>query len=80
MKATGEEAWQAYRRAMLKETEQFIEWGLRHPELVNWIPAKPVGAGGFPRQVCEWFYRTVFSGSGESEGWRQRLRRAVSRR
>lgn len=61
---------------MLAETERFIEWGLRHPELVNWIPAKPVGAGGFPVAVAQWFYRTVFSGNGDSrrDTWRRMLR------
>lgn len=67
------ESWEEQRRRMLEETEQFIEWGLRHPELVHWIPSKPVGAGGFPRQVAAWFYDTVFS-SEESDGFWRRLR------
>jgi len=56
----GEDEWSVYRRQMLAETEQFIEWGLRNPELVKWIPAKPVNTGRFPGKVAEWFYNTVF--------------------
>ena len=60
---------------MLAETEAFIEWGLRHPELVNWIPAKRVGAGGFPRTVANWFYQTVFVGAEHKAAslWRRKL-------
>ena len=61
---------------MIAETERFIEWGLRHPELVNWIPAKPVGAGGFPASVSRWFYHTVFVAgqAGRISFWRDKLR------
>jgi hypothetical protein len=57
---------------MLEETSRFIEWGLKHPELVSWIPAKPVDQGGFPRRVAEWFWSAALS---EKDGlWRWRLR------
>jgi len=52
--------WTTYRREMIAETERFIEWGLKHPDLVTWIPAKPVDQGGYPRRVASWFYDTVF--------------------
>lgn len=62
---------------MLAETSRFIEWGLRHPELVVWIPAKPVDAGGFPQRVAEWFWGTVLSArlDGSSRRWRDWLLR-----
>lgn len=68
--------WEAYRRAMLRETERFIEWGLAHPDDVIEIPAKPVGTGGFPREVGQWFWTTVLS-SRPTRGllhWREVLR------
>ena len=82
MGPTGEDSWQSYRRKMLAETEHFIEWGLRHPELVNWIPAKLEGTGRFPRKVTNWFYQTVFSGQDSRHGhiWRDRLRQAFLRK
>ena len=74
------ESWQEYRRRMLEETSRFIEWGLRHPEEVIEIPAKPVEQGGFPREVAQWFWLTVLElGDGRlAARWRQRLR-AVGR-
>ena len=81
MAQTGEDNWQIYRRKMLAETERFIEWGLRNPTLVNWIPAKKVDARGFPKKVTDWFYQTVFS-DGEAPQvrfWRQRLRSCLRR-
>ena len=71
------ESWQQYRKRLLAETSRFIEWGLRHPELVTWIPAKPVGGGGFPRRVAEWFWQAALSdGSGRLGRWRDKLLRA----
>jgi hypothetical protein len=68
--------WQQCRREMIAETERFIEWGLRHPESVDWIPARPVRTGGFPRVVSVWFFREVFFAANAAAGsWRQRLRR-----
>ena len=58
--AFGEDEWTAYRKEMLAETERFIEWGLRNPDRVHWIPAKPMGSGTFPRKVADWFYTSVF--------------------
>ncbi len=54
---------------MLADTSRFIEWGLRHPELVVWIPTKPIEQGGFPKQVAAWFWSTALS-----EGLNRRLR------
>jgi hypothetical protein len=55
------ETWEEYRRRMIRQTERFIEFGLRHPELVIEIPAKPLGQGGFPKKVAEWFWAMVLS-------------------
>lgn len=84
----GRQDWDQYRKAIIRETEVFIEWGLLHPEDVDWIPSKPVNNGGFPRAVADWFYGSVFLGVGEKAGfWRRKirsgaalLRRAASRR
>ena len=69
--------WQEYRRQMLEETSRFIEWGLRNPHLVVWIPAKPADKGGFPRQVAAWFWAAALSTSSSSrwQGWREFLLR-----
>ncbi|HOF17553.1 MAG TPA: hypothetical protein PK082_01490 [Phycisphaerae bacterium] len=66
MRPSSGESWRQYRERMLKETSRFIEWGLRHPELVIEIPAKPVGEGGFPQRVAEWFWGVVLSDSEDS--------------
>jgi len=50
------ETWHEQRKRMLRETSRFIEWGLKHPELTIQIPAKPIGEGGFPKAVGEWFW------------------------
>ncbi len=69
------ETWQEYRHRLLAETSRFIEWGLRHPEQVTWIPAKPVGEGGFPQAVAEWFWGAVLGAGdgGRLQRWREKL-------
>jgi len=73
-----EEAWQAYHREMIRETEQFIEWGLAHPDEVIEIPAKPAGEEGFPREVSDWFYSIVLRDPAEDTStlarWRRKLK------
>ena len=77
MSQSSQESWREYRSRLLTETSQFIEWGLRHPHLVRWIPAKPMGEGGFPRQVADWFWQAMLSdGAGRIGRWRDRLLRA----
>ena len=75
MNVKTQEAWQEYRRRMLEETGRFIEWGLAHPDLVVWIPAKPIDCGGYPRQIAEWFWATVLSSrrDGPMARWKQWL-------
>lgn len=77
MKKATRESWEEYRRRMLDETARFIEWGLRHPELVIEIPVKPAGTGGFPTEVGEWFWTTTLSGRPDSRmrRWRDILLR-----
>ena len=77
MAKTLHESWDDHRKQMLAETSRFIEWGLRHPELVTWIPAKPVTEGGFPAQVAGWFWGAVLSERTDGLGrrWRDRLLR-----
>lgn len=72
------ESWEQYHRRILEETSRFIEWGLRHPELVIEIPVKPAGEGGFPAKVGEWFWGIVLS--ARSDSWIQRWRNALLRR
>ncbi len=55
------ESWAQYRQRMLDETARFIEWGLKHPDLVIRIPTKPVNEGGFPVGVAAWFWNTVLT-------------------
>ncbi len=74
-RAASSETWQAYRRRMIRETEVFIEWGLKHPDEVVEIPVKPAEDGGFPRQMGEWFWGVVLSDrpGGALRRWRERL-------
>jgi hypothetical protein len=49
------------RQRMLAETSRFIEWGLRHPDLVVRIPAKPEDEGGWPGGIAKLFWSTVLA-------------------
>ena len=71
------ESWEQYRRRMLEETSRFIEWGLRHPELIIEIPIKPADDGGFPASVGRWFWVTVLCDrpTAAIRRWRDRLLR-----
>ncbi len=71
------ETWQEHRKCMLDETSRFIEWGLKHPDLVIEIPAKPVGESGFPKGVGEWFWGIALSTSTDAkiQFWRDFLLR-----
>lgn len=71
------ETWEQYRTRLLRETSRFIEWGLRHPEMVIEIPSKPAGEDGFPARVAHWFWAVVLTDRTDSfiERWRGILRR-----
>ena len=66
------ESWEQYHQRMLDETARFIEWGLKHPDMVIEIPSKPAGDGGFPPGVGEWFWGTVLTSrpDGKTRRWR----------
>jgi hypothetical protein len=55
--------WEAIRARMLRETEVFLEEGLRRPEQHRRIPAIPVGAGSFPRGFADLFWSQVLATS-----------------
>jgi hypothetical protein len=77
MRTAMSETWEEYRSRMLRETGRFIEWGLRHPEMVIEIPSKPAGENGFPVKVAQWFWGVVLTERTDSfiERWREILRR-----
>ncbi len=55
------ETWEQYRKRLIRETETFIEWGLRNPDKVTGIPMKRIGNGGWPVEVGVWFWNTVLT-------------------
>ena len=71
------ETWEQHRKRMLDETSRFIEWGLKHPELVVEIPVKPASEGGFPAKVGLWFWDVVLSDGSKKKKrrWRDVLLR-----
>ncbi len=56
------EDWETLRRRMLRETEEYLSDGLRHPDTVVRIPAVRVGRGFFPRAYAVLFWRRVLFG------------------
>lgn len=50
-----DEPFEQSRQRMLDETARFIEWGLRNPDKVEWIPKHPVGRGVFSERA-----KTIF--------------------
>ncbi|HOB74017.1 MAG TPA: hypothetical protein PKG54_05770 [Phycisphaerae bacterium] len=57
------EDWAAIRQRMLRETEAFLEEGLRHPDRYRRIPAIPVGSGEFPRGFGDVFWSQMLATS-----------------
>jgi len=57
------ESWAALRRRMLRETEVFLEEGLRRGDREYVIPAIRVGAGTFPAGLAEAFWSRVLGTS-----------------
>lgn len=58
-----QEDWEVIRARMLRETEHFLEEGLRRPERHRRIPAIPVGQGSFPRGFADLFWSQVLGSS-----------------
>jgi len=50
------ETYEQWRQRMLDETARFIEWGLKHPEQIHWIPMAPVGKVRFSNRLKQAFY------------------------
>jgi hypothetical protein len=57
------ESWVMIRARMLRETELFLEEGLREPDKQLRIPAIPVGSGAFPRGFADVFWSQVLGSS-----------------
>lgn len=57
------ESWEIIRARMLRETEAFLEDGLRNPQGRVIIPALPVGRGRFPRAFAHLFWSQVLATS-----------------
>lgn len=55
------ETFEEYRRRILRDTERFIEWGLRNPDKVIEIPAKRIDKQAFPSEVGRWFWNVVLA-------------------
>lgn len=56
------ESLQAMQRRILRETEAYLEIGLRYPEQQVEIPSIPVGEGEFPSGLAEAFwFRILFN-------------------
>ena len=53
------DTWDAIRARMLRETEVFLEDGLRSLEVAVRIPAIPVGSGSFSEQYARSFWVEV---------------------
>jgi hypothetical protein len=54
------EPFDHYRQRMLDDTSRFIEWGLAHPDQVEWIPRHRVGQGHFPDRLKDAFWALLF--------------------
>jgi hypothetical protein len=54
------ETFEQWRQRMLDETGRFIEWGLKNPEKVEWIPMHPVTRGArFSERLKNTFWSLV---------------------
>ena len=67
------------RQRMIDETSRFIEWGLRHPDLVVRIPAKPEDEGGWPAAVGKFFWNTVLAARDIRKAGTGIFRKLISR-
>jgi hypothetical protein len=53
------ESFEQWRQRILDETGSFIEWGLQHPEQVEWIPTHRADRGAFSERVKKVFWSLV---------------------
>lgn len=63
LRRRSESDWEVIRARMLRETEAFLEEGLRRPEQYRRIPAIPVGTGTFPKGFADVFWSQVLATS-----------------
>jgi len=56
-----DETFEQARQRMIAEMARFIEWGLKHPEKVEWIPRHRVGSGMFSERVKQMFWSLAFT-------------------
>jgi hypothetical protein len=54
-----QDVWEEERRRIIRETEQFLEHHLAHPEHTVRIPAVRIGAASFPVWASHWFWDKV---------------------
>ncbi len=55
--------WEMMQRRMLRETEVFLEEGLRHPDRAVRIPSIRVGEGEFLRGYADMFWSALLGSS-----------------
>lgn len=56
-----DETFANMRQRMIDETTRFIEFGLAHPELMDWIPAQRVSqTNRFSDRIKRTFWSTFF--------------------
>ncbi len=53
------QSWAVIRARLLRETEEFLEQGLREPQQYRRIPAIRIGYGSFTRHFAETFWSEV---------------------
>ncbi len=53
------ESFDQWRQRMLDDTSRFIEWGLQHPDQVEWIPRHRVGSATFPNRLKDAFWSII---------------------
>lgn len=63
MRRSNEEYWAILAQRMLRDTEVFLEEGLRCPERCIWIPTREVGAGGWSVSFASVFWSQVLATS-----------------
>jgi len=83
MRFVGYDIYDQSRQRMIDETSRFIEWGLRHPDLVVRIPAKPVdekqGESAWPAAIGRYFWTTVLYAGDIRNAGTSIFRRLASR-
>jgi hypothetical protein len=55
------ETYEQWRSRMLRETAAFIEFGLKHPDQIEWIPKHPVGQGSFSTRLKALVWSLILS-------------------